>query len=359
MSQLEGRFFRRGSKAWKVVIAFLLGGVAAYFLFFVPMPYYIYQPGSAEAVLPMVKTTSQGTAEEKGAFLLTTVGVLEPNAAAYIWAKWNHEEIKEKKTVLNKGETDEEYDQRQVYSMITSQSSALEAAYAHLKLPYKIKTDGIMVMHLVEGMPAKDVLRVGDYLLEVDGQVLQSADQLIQYLSGKKAGDSVEIKFRRGTDVHTAKIALGTLPQESPSPGASPAPPRSGIGITPALMQSIRSDDPTKQVSIDAGEIGGPSAGLMFTLEIINQLIPEDLTKGYRIAGTGTIDKDGNVGVIGGIQYKVTAADREHAEIFFAPKDLYLEGDQKIRSDSELYNGERPSEKNRHRHEDRACRYSC
>jgi PDZ domain-containing protein len=59
----------------------------------------------------------------------------------------------------------------------------------------------------------------------------------------------------------------------------------------------------------------------MFSLEIYNQLVPGDLTKGYRIAGTGTIDEDGKVGPIGGIRHKVVAADREKADFFFAPKD--------------------------------------
>ncbi|HEY0827908.1 MAG TPA: S16 family serine protease, partial [Bacilli bacterium] len=74
-----------------------------------------------------------------------------------------------------------------------------------------------------------------------------------------------------------------------------------------------------------AGEIGGPSAGLMFALEIYNQLVDQDITKGYRIAGTGTIDTKGQVGVIGGIKYKVVAADKAGADIFFAPKDFIPE----------------------------------
>jgi len=95
-------------------------------------------------------------------------------------------------------------------------------------------------------------------------------------------------------------------------------------------MQSVRADDESKQVTIQAGEIGGPSAGLMFSLEIMNKLTPEDLTKGYQIAGTGTIDTEGNVGVIGGIQHKVIAADKAGAEIFFAPKDYVSADGQRI-----------------------------
>jgi PDZ domain-containing protein len=75
------------------------------------------------------------------------------------------------------------------------------------------------------------------------------------------------------------------------------------------------------QVSIDSEQIGGPSAGLMFSLEIYNQLTKGDLTKGYQVAGTGTIDEDGKVGPIGGIGQKIVAADKSGADIFFAPNE--------------------------------------
>ena len=75
------------------------------------------------------------------------------------------------------------------------------------------------------------------------------------------------------------------------------------------------------KVTVNTDEIGGPSAGFMFSLEIYNQLTKEDLTRGYKIAGTGTISSDGTVGKIGGIEQKVVAADKAGAEIFFAPNE--------------------------------------
>jgi Lon-like protease len=77
----------------------------------------------------------------------------------------------------------------------------------------------------------------------------------------------------------------------------------------------------TPSVELDTKSIGGPSAGLMMALEIYNQLTEEDITKGHKIAGTGTINENGDVGVIGGISQKVVAADKEGIEIFFAPKE--------------------------------------
>lgn len=86
-----------------------------------------------------------------------------------------------------------------------------------------------------------------------------------------------------------------------------------GIGIVLVEDKDVKTNP---EVKINTEQIGGPSAGLMFSLEIYNQLVEEDITKGYRIAGTGMISSDGTVGPIGGIEQKIVAADREGAEIF-------------------------------------------
>jgi PDZ domain-containing protein len=175
-------------------------------------------------------------------------------------------------------------------------------------------------------MPAAQVLRAGDYILKADDLAIAERDQLLDYIKGKKAGDKIQITYKRGNVQKSDSIVLGTLP---PDPTIS-AGPRPGLGVVPVDVRSVKADDEKKQVTVKAGDIGGPSAGLMFSLEIYNQLVPEDLTKGYRIAGTGTIDPLGHVGVIGGIQHKIVAADREKADIFFAPKDLVPKQGQKF-----------------------------
>ncbi|WP_336786049.1 S16 family serine protease [Paenibacillus sp. MMO-177] len=90
-------------------------------------------------------------------------------------------------------------------------------------------------------------------------------------------------------------------------------------------------DDDSKKIKIAASNVGGPSAGLMFALQSLNLLLDEDFTRGFRIAGTGTIDKDGNVGAIGGISLKIVAADHAGAELFLAPKDNYTEAAAKAK----------------------------
>jgi PDZ domain-containing protein len=112
-------------------------------------------------------------------------------------------------------------------------------------------------------------------------------------------------------------MPLAALPKSKDNPNQKGS--QIGIGIS-AMTKTALKTEPT--VTFRTQNIGGPSAGLMFTLEIINQLTPTDLTGGHIIAGTGTVDEEGNVGQIGGIQYKVIGAYKQGAKIFLAPADI-------------------------------------
>ncbi|NIK68784.1 S16 family serine protease [Paenibacillus sp. BK720] len=98
--------------------------------------------------------------------------------------------------------------------------------------------------------------------------------------------------------------------------------------LSPAGLQP---DDDSKKIMIAANDVGGPSAGLMFALQSLNLLLNEDFTRGLRIAGTGTIDKDGKVGSIGAISLKVVTAEQAGAELFLAPTDNYKEAAAKAK----------------------------
>jgi len=312
-----------GERAARAFISLLVGIIIACVLFLIPLPYFIYMPGSAEEVKPMVSVKAGG-GEEKGALMLTTVLARNANVATYLIALVHpYEELALKQTAFQPGESQEEYLHRQEYVMLTSQSSAIQAAYRKAGVPYHISSDGVMVLRFVEGLPAAKVLRSGDIIVEANGKPVAKTEDLLQILSSRKPGDHMSLSVKRGEQTIPVELQLSALKDES---GASAEESRVGLGIlNPADVQTIKADVPEKQVEIAAGEIGGPSAGLMFALEIYNQLVPEDITKGYRIAGTGTIDEDGRVGAIGGIKHKVIAADRQKAEIFFAPKDYDTE----------------------------------
>ncbi|UUZ85878.1 PDZ domain-containing protein [Paenibacillus sp. P26] len=314
----EDRHLKRASR---LVFSVFIGVALVYLVYFLPLPYYIFMPGTAEPIRPMVEVSKPVT-EEKGSLMLTTVRVSDATVFGYLAAFFQpYEELHKKEEPLRNNETEAEYTRRQEVVMLTSQESAIQAAYNKLKIPYKISNDGVILLQVYKDYPAHDVLQAGDYIVKVDDKAIGTREDLLNELKGKKAGDSVTISYKRKGVVRTKEIALKVLPSDGPG-----QPERAGLGVVPADVQSVKAEAENQQVKIQAGEIGGPSAGLMFSLEIYNKLSTADITKGYKIAGTGTIDEHGNVGVIGGIQHKIVAADRAGAEIFFAPKDYNQNG---------------------------------
>lgn len=314
-------------RASRIVVSVFAAIAVVYLVYFLPLPLFIFSAGTAEVTRPMVQV-KEDTFEEKGSLMLTTVRVSDASIFSYLLTFFRpYDELHKKSELLNKGESEQEYTQRQEVNMLSSQSDAIQAAYHKLGIPYHISHDGVVVVQVFKDFPAAQVLKPGDYIVKVGDVEVQDNTDLLKQLKDKKAGDSVNVAYKRKNETRTASIPLALLPANE---GANQEERKAGLGISLANMQNVKADDEAKQVTIKAGEIGGPSAGLIFSLEIMNKLTPGDLTKGYNIAGTGTIDDKGNVGVIGGIQHKVIAADKAGAEIFFAPKDYAAPSGQKI-----------------------------
>lgn len=315
--------------------SFLLTLTVVYALYFIPVPYYIYKPGSAEPIQRMVKVEN-GDMEEAGAFMLTTVSMGRSSILSYALAKVQPStEIRKKQEVL-RGSTEKEYSTRQEYVMLDSQSSAIQAAYRHAGIPYEIASKGVLVMQTQDGYPASGILQPGDRVQRVGSTTIVKHQDILDELKDRKPGDELEVAVLRGKTEKTVVIPLKDVTELEKEQGRADSTagegPRIRLGISTVEMLEIVPEQSGHKVTIDAGEIGGPSAGLLFSLEILNQLTPGDLTKGYRIAGTGTIDANGNVCSIGGIRQKIVAADREKADIFFAPKDR-LKGECNLGAD--------------------------
>ncbi|MDF2717133.1 MAG: hypothetical protein K0R28_4058 [Paenibacillus sp.] len=326
---IDHRHRERNKLKWTrgFLSSFLITLTIVYAFYFIPVPYYIYKPGTAEEIKPMVKV-GNGDEEEKGAFMLTTVTMGRSSIFSYLTARLNpNTEIRKKEEVL-RGSSEEEYSTRQEYVMLDSQSSAIQAAYKQAGVSYKIDSQGVLVMQTIEGYPADGILHPGDKIVQVGSKPIIKHEDILNELKSRKVGESIEVTVNRGKTEKKVAVTLkdlNVLDKETgrtgTTGGAASGEPRVGFGISTAELLEIAPDQEDKKVTIDAGEIGGPSAGLLFSLEIYNQLTPGDLSGGYRIAGTGTIDAKGTVCSIGGIRQKIVAADREKADIFFAPVD--------------------------------------
>ncbi|RLQ92863.1 SepM family pheromone-processing serine protease [Planomicrobium sp. Y74] len=293
----------------KRMVLYLILIAAAVFVSFYRMDSYITRPGSAYELSPLVEVEN-GDEDDEGSFSLMTVSMLNATPALYVYAQFQDGyKVLQPEQVRSPHESEEEYNVRQLKLMSDSQVNALKAAFETAGMPYEVETAGVFVLNVLEGGAADDILKPGDRVLSIDGNNFENQQDFIDYLAEKQVGDTVELIIERKEREVIETITLAPLPTD---------PERAGLGISFVEDKTITTDP---KVSIDSKEIGGPSAGLMFTLEIINQLLEEDITQGYDVAGTGTMESEGEVGRIGGIDQKVIAADNGGMEIFFAPDD--------------------------------------
>lgn len=278
-------------------------------LSFLKLPYYITQPGMATELGPIIEV--ENGYEEEGSFSLTTVRFGRANPLTYMWAKLqDYYYIHPLEEIKRDNESDKEYFQRQLHMMEASQESAITTAYQKANKQVDFSFNGIYVDGIVEGMPAEEQLEVGDRVYMVDNHEFSTVEEFIDYVSKKEEGEEIAITFEREGIKNKAKVKLAAFPQE---------PTKVGLGISLVADRKIEKVDPS--ITLNTEEIGGPSAGLMMALEIYNQLTEIDITKGYEIAGTGTINELGEVGPIGGISQKIVAADKSGIDIFFAPNE--------------------------------------
>lgn len=276
------------------------------FLFF-PIPYYVESPGTAEKLNSMV-TVDGNKDEQKGSFMLTTVAIsgATPLRALLSYIR-PYQELVSKQDIQGDSTT-KEYEQLQEYYMTSSQNNAIKVALDLASVENSINYEGVYVMHVDDSSDFKDKLTIGDIVYSIDGTTYDSAEDFTKFVQAQKVGQEVTLGVIRNDKEQTVKGKLTEL-EATKNPG---------IGITLVSKTSIKSD---KTIKIDAGSIGGPSAGLMFTLETYEILSGDDLRNGREIAGTGTMAVDGTVGRIGGIDKKIVAASKSGAEIFFAPDD--------------------------------------
>lgn len=287
--------------------------ILVYVIVFMGTPYVVYQPGGANEVAPMIKVENEDTAES-GTFMMTTVSASYANVALLIYSALNPNAEIERKAERLGSQTEEEYAATQVYYMSSSQSNAVEAAYKAAGIPYHDTTEYLFVFS-VPGESSTKQLQPGDKIISVDGEHVTDADALAKLLSAKKVGEQVEVVLQRDGKKLTEQVKLVEIKDNGKS--------RPGLGVVIGAVQKVEASETGREVSFTDTDVGGPSAGLMFTMEIYNKLTQGDLTKGYKVAGTGTINPDGKVGAIGGVQFKIVAADRKGAEIFFVPEDNY------------------------------------
>jgi PDZ domain-containing protein len=177
---------------------------------------------------------------------------------------------------------------------------------------YKVKpAPGLRVNDLSPDMPAIDALHWGDVIFSVDGKAISQPRELSTAIQMHKAGETVKLDIERNGKRMTVPVKVGVFAQ-APN---STSEPQKGIGVVVVPRYTF-----PFSVNVDTTGIGGPSAGLAMSLAITDALTPGDLTGGARVAVTGTIDPEGNVGEIGGIEQKAVAARAAGVKLFLVPQ---------------------------------------
>lgn len=280
-----------------------------------PVPYVQLTPGPVTDTLgstngkPLIVIKGHPTAEQsKGRIFLVTVlqygGPGENLSAFKVLSGWwsNHDAVVPLRVLYPPTVTAKEVQQQDTADMDMSQENAKVAALRYLG--YKLQP-GVEVADISDTSTAKGKLKVGDVIVGVDSTTVANADQLLAFTKQHKVGDSVTLHANRDGQTFDVPVTL--------------QPPRAG-GSSPSIGISV-ADSFTKpfEIDIDLNNVGGPSAGLAFTLGIIDKLTDGNLTGGLTIASTGTIDADGKVGVIGGVQQKEAAVKANGAVAFLVP----------------------------------------
>jgi PDZ domain-containing protein len=280
-----------------------------------PVKYAVLHPGPVLNTLgqvkgkPLIAITGRKTYPTTGQLDLTTVSVVggpdRPITLFQVVEGWldRTSAVVPEEQVFAPGQSQQQSDAENKAEMVSSQESATAAALTTLgiAIPTTLAVAGVE-----PSAPASGVLETGDVIRSVNGQAITDLEKLRTILESTKAGGDVEVEVQR-KDV-TKTVTARTIPSDQDGRTVL------GVYLDPTFKFPF-------SVKIQIEDIGGPSAGTMFALGIIDTLTPGDLTGGKKIAGTGTIDADGLVGPIGGIRQKLVGARRAGARYFLAPAE--------------------------------------
>ncbi len=296
---------RLGTLLVGAALLLTLGGLGALF----PVPYVALTPGPTYDTLgegpsgnPIITVTGTETDDPSGLLSLTTVAVYDQIDFFTALQGWfdNEVAIVAREEIYPPDQTEVEVDEANRADFLNSQQSAEQAAFDELGFPVKV-----VVQELSADSPSKGRLRAGDAIESIDGRPTPDLAAVAAVLTAIPPGSTVDVVRTRLDRESTVSITTGEATDREGS-------------VLGVIVSDARSAPFDVEIRVD--EVGGPSAGLMLTLGILDLVGDDDLTGGDPIFGTGTIDNEGVVGPIGGIRLKMIAADDLDAEVFLVPE---------------------------------------
>jgi PDZ domain-containing protein len=290
------RALRNGGFVLLIVVAFAAG--------WVPLPYFALGPGPAREVVPLIHVDGAPTYGSSGRLVMTTVRFTQVTALGAIVAWIDPEQVVvDEETVYPPGLSPSEEEERAISQMDQSKIDAAAVALSEVTSYPRDHGAGALVEFVGADCPADGQLFSGDQILRIAGERVDSRREASRLINTVPVDEPIEFRVRAEGDEHDVRVTRGRC-----------------AGVDEPVIGIVLVDSFPFGITIESGDVGGPSAGLMWAVGLYDLLTPGDLTGGRTIAGTGTIDLDGNVGPIGGILDKVVAARDANAKVMLVPR---------------------------------------
>ena len=270
-----------------------------------PVPYYIFTSGGITDLSKRFEI--ENGYEQVGSYNLSYVTELKGNVLTYLASflipSWDLVEISGYQ--INTTESIEDLAIRDKLSLEIANQTAVRIAYQKAGKTFQINKEKLYIVYTSEYLESTNPIKIGDQITSIDGNQIDTFEQLSNYIENKEVGEWLTLELLRGDSTVTTEVKVQNINDTKTT----------GIGMYIIYDYEV---NPLIEFYFSNNE-SGSSAGLMTTLAIYDTLIEEDLTNGLKIAGTGTIESNGEVGEIGGVKYKLKGAVSSNADLFFVP----------------------------------------
>lgn len=290
-------------KNYKFIICMILILV----VFTIKFPYYIDAPGGISDVSKKIELDGY---ESEGSFNLAYVKEYRASIPTLLISFFNKDwKVLKLEDVMLDTENYKSYEIRDKILMEESISNAIYVAYTKANKNISIKSSKLLVTYILESSNSN--LLVGDEIISVNDKLVKSKDEVTDIIESLSLGSKLSIKVINNNKEY---IRYAYIIEED------------GVKKIGILISNVKEYDtkPKIKINIDSNE-SGPSGGLITALSIYNSLISDDITNGLKIVGTGTIEEDGTIGSIGGVEYKLKSAVKKKADLFIVPNDSNYE----------------------------------
>jgi Lon-like protease len=296
------RFLSPARLAAAGLILLVAVGVA---LFLIPSRSYLFLPDPAHPLGPLVKIASERDDDDGGGIYFVDVRFRKARLIERLFpGLQDGASLVDESQVKAPGVSERQQRQVDLQEMALSQRIATAVALRYLGYKVPGLSDGALVDRVLRDAPAARSLRPGDKIVALDGRPVRTLADLRRIVARHRAGETVVVRYRRGGSLRSARLRLIKDPDN---------PRRTIVGIVPGLAIKL-----PVRVRIDTRGVGGPSAGLAFALDILEEL-GRDVDHGHRIAATGAIDETGAVLPVGALKQKTLGAREAHVDVFLVP----------------------------------------